>query len=79
VETAGYFDPCSVEKLLLKCRKGEPMGFRDNMALVGILSVQLLDQCFVRGTKAAYPWAAGPSYFSSIPGGGESKLEPCAS
>jgi asparagine synthase (glutamine-hydrolysing) len=79
VATAGYFDPRSVEKLLLKCRKGEPMGFRDNMALIGILSVQLLDQCFVRGTKAAYPWAAGPSYFSSIPGGGESKLEPCAS
>ncbi len=44
----GYFDPKAVEKLVQKCRNQEALGFRDNMSLVGILSVQLLDRQFVR-------------------------------
>ncbi|MCI0408718.1 MAG: asparagine synthase C-terminal domain-containing protein, partial [Acidobacteria bacterium] len=48
---AGYFDARSVGKLVQKCRAGNPLGFRDNMALVGILSVQLLDHLFVRTTE----------------------------
>jgi asparagine synthase (glutamine-hydrolysing) len=55
IARAGYFDPRSVEKLVHKCRGGDASGARDNMALVGILSVQLLDYLFVRGATAGSP------------------------
>jgi asparagine synthase (glutamine-hydrolysing) len=48
ISRTGFFDPRGVEKLVQKCRTRESVGFRDNMALVGILSVQLLDHLFVR-------------------------------
>lgn len=38
----GLFDAGAVAKLVDKCNAGHAMGFRDNMALVGVLSVQLL-------------------------------------
>ncbi|MBV8077466.1 MAG: asparagine synthase (glutamine-hydrolyzing) [Planctomycetaceae bacterium] len=57
IADAGYFDPRSVEKLVRKYRGGGAVGFRDNMALVGILSVQLLDHHFVRGAMAGSPVA----------------------
>ncbi|HML14234.1 MAG TPA: asparagine synthase (glutamine-hydrolyzing) [Xanthobacteraceae bacterium] len=44
---AGYFDPAAVERLLAKCRNGKFIGFRDNMAFVGILSTQLWQREFV--------------------------------
>ncbi|MBW3624601.1 MAG: asparagine synthase C-terminal domain-containing protein [Armatimonadetes bacterium] len=48
ISRAGYFHARSVEKLAQKCRGQSSLGFRDNMALVGILSVQLLDHLYVR-------------------------------
>ena len=51
----GYFDPSSVAKLVRKCRTGGPIGIRDNMALVGILSTQLLDQLFIREPAVGSP------------------------
>jgi asparagine synthase (glutamine-hydrolysing) len=47
---AGYFHPGKVAKLLEKCRKqeGHLLSERENMALVGIISTQLLDHQFVR-------------------------------
>jgi asparagine synthase (glutamine-hydrolysing) len=45
--TAGYFEPKSVERLIAKCRNGKFIGFRDNMAFVGILSTQLWHRTFV--------------------------------
>jgi asparagine synthase (glutamine-hydrolysing) len=48
ITRAGYFEPGAVEKLVRKCRGQAAVGFRENMALVGILSVQLLDHLFVR-------------------------------
>jgi asparagine synthase (glutamine-hydrolysing) len=51
VAGAGYFEPQAVDKLVQKCRAGGMLGFRDNMALVGVLSVQLLDWEFVRGSE----------------------------
>ncbi|MCL4874138.1 asparagine synthase (glutamine-hydrolyzing) [bacterium] len=45
----GYFDPGSVGLLVKKCRRGAASGFRDNMALVGILSTQLLHNMFIAG------------------------------
>jgi asparagine synthase (glutamine-hydrolysing) len=52
VADAGYFDPKAVQKLVEKCRNQEVHGFRDNMSLVGILSVQLLHHQFVRRQSA---------------------------
>jgi asparagine synthase (glutamine-hydrolysing) len=49
IERTGYFNPAGVQKLVQKCRAGGAVGFKDNMALVGVLSVQLLDHQFVRG------------------------------
>lgn len=43
----GYFNPKSVVRLVNKCRSGAALGFKDNMALVGILSTQLLHRMFV--------------------------------
>lgn len=42
VAAAGLFDPLAVSRLTAKCRAGRATGARDNMALVGILSSQLL-------------------------------------
>jgi asparagine synthase (glutamine-hydrolysing) len=59
---AGLFDPAAVEKLSAKCRRsgesGATIGIGDNMALVGILSTQLLDRQFIGGVPAPAPDAA---------------------
>jgi asparagine synthase (glutamine-hydrolysing) len=43
----GIFHPPAVEKLVEKCRKGQAIGTKDNMALVGILSTQLVIEQFI--------------------------------
>jgi asparagine synthase (glutamine-hydrolysing) len=45
----GYFDPAKVERLAAKCRTnaGQLLSERENMALVGILSTQLLHRQFI--------------------------------
>jgi asparagine synthase (glutamine-hydrolysing) len=51
---AGYFDPAKVERLAAKCRTnaGQLLSERENMALVGILSTQLLDHQFIRNSPS---------------------------
>jgi asparagine synthase (glutamine-hydrolysing) len=49
VHRAGYFDPRAVERLLAQSRRGRRLGESDEMALVGIISVQLLDELYVSG------------------------------
>ena len=49
VTSAGLFDPAAVTKLVEKARKGAAIGVKDNMALVGILSAQLVVEQFVHG------------------------------
>jgi len=49
IARAGCFDARSVEKLVRKCRNQSFVGTKENMALVGILSVQLLHHLFVQG------------------------------
>jgi len=44
----GYFNPGPVRLLFNKFRKGGAIGFKDNMALVGILSTQLLHYRFIK-------------------------------
>jgi len=49
IRKAGYFDPGRVRKLIEKCRRqdGNLTSERENMALVGILSTQLVDHLFI--------------------------------
>jgi len=52
VTEAGVFDPTGVGRLWRKCRShpsGEPFSNADNMALVGVLSTQLLFEQLIRG------------------------------
>jgi len=46
----GYFDPARVSRLMAKCNNqdGNLLSERENMALVGILSTQLLDELFIK-------------------------------
>ena len=52
----GYFDPDKVARLRAKCQKqdGQLMSERENMAVVGILSTQLLHHHFIENFPA-YP------------------------
>jgi asparagine synthase (glutamine-hydrolysing) len=45
----GYFDPDKVSRLLRKIDRGMAIGYKDNMALVGILSTQLWHHHFIDG------------------------------
>ena len=48
IREGGMFDPAAVRKLCEKCRTGRAIGFADNMAFVGILSTQLIEEMFIR-------------------------------
>ena len=50
IAKTGYFDPARVSKLVEKCRRqdGALLSERENMAIVGIISTQLLDHHFIR-------------------------------
>lgn len=43
----GYFDPARVGLLIRKIRAGRAIGYKDNMALVGILSTQIWHHLFI--------------------------------
>jgi asparagine synthase (glutamine-hydrolysing) len=48
------FDPAPVSRLLAKFRSGQAIGVKDNMALVGIVSTQMILEGFVgRGSRAS--------------------------
>jgi len=47
IASDGLFHPKAVSQLMRKIRSGRPFGVRDNMALVGILSTQLLVDQFI--------------------------------
>jgi len=47
IKSTGYFDEKRVALLLKKIRRGMPLGYKDNMAFVGILSTQLWHQQFI--------------------------------
>ncbi len=52
LKKSGYFNPRSTALLLQKCRRGQAVGFADNMALVGILSTMLVDELFIQRPPA---------------------------
>ena len=60
IETSGIFDPKAVTRLTRKCQTGARVSEGDDMALVGVLSTQLLYHLFVenlsaRSTETAHP------------------------
>ncbi len=52
---AGIFKPQAVARLVAKCSKKARQGFRENMALVGILSTQILYDSFVKNYQISMP------------------------
>jgi asparagine synthase (glutamine-hydrolysing) len=52
IQADALFNPIAVGKLLKKFEKGRAIGIRDNMALVGILSTQLLIDQFTRSFRS---------------------------
>jgi asparagine synthase (glutamine-hydrolysing) len=48
IEEKGYFRTDAVKKLIAKGKKGPFLGEIDEMAIAGILSVQLLDELFIK-------------------------------
>jgi len=59
LDAVGVFDPARVAGLLRRCRAGKATGFREGMALVGILSTQVWHERFC-GARARGPdaWPA---------------------
>ena len=55
IEDAGLFDPGVVSKLVAKAKRGAAIGTKDNMALVGILTAQLVVEQFVNGRPVDVP------------------------
>jgi asparagine synthase (glutamine-hydrolysing) len=51
----GIFSPDAVAGLVRRCRAGRVTGFRENQAIVGILSTQLWHQQFVENTHRIPP------------------------
>jgi len=47
VASAGLFDAGAVAKLVRKCAAGGALGFRDNVAVVGVISAQLWTDAFL--------------------------------
>jgi asparagine synthase (glutamine-hydrolysing) len=54
IVSAGLFDRSAVEKLAAKGRAGRINGFRDNAALVGILSTQVWREAFAVGASETH-------------------------
>lgn len=57
VAAAGYFEPRLVNQLVAKCARLPSIGFRDNMAFMGILSTQLWHHRFVRSEAPTHGMA----------------------
>ena len=55
LDADGIFDPAATSLLLEKLRSGRTIGIKDNMALVGILSTQLLIDQFIHRFGARLP------------------------
>ena len=54
IKKSGYFDPAAVETLVKKCRGANKslISAKHNMAIVGIITTQLLDRFFIRNFSA---------------------------
>ena len=55
LKETGFFDYLSVEKLMQKLKKGSGANEIDNMALMGILSTQVLNELYVKNYRCLLP------------------------
>lgn len=55
IRSAGLFDPTAVNQLVAKVERDRPLSEADSMALVGIISTQLIQQQFVERFRTAGP------------------------
>jgi len=55
IRSAGLFNPAAVSQLVLKIDQGRPLGETDDMALVGIISTQLVYEQFIRKFRSSVP------------------------
>jgi asparagine synthase (glutamine-hydrolysing) len=51
VRDVGIYDERAVAGLVRRCRAGRVTGFRENMALMGVLSTQVWHQAFCHGVQ----------------------------
>jgi len=65
INKAGIFDSSAVEMLVKKCLAAPAVGEMDSMALVGVLSTQLLHNQFVEQHRAMR--GEGDDAFSAVP------------
>ncbi len=61
IKSAGFFGPGAVRQLVAKAIQGSELGETDEMALVGILSPQLLHRLFVEDFQTPVPVKLDPS------------------
>lgn len=54
IADTGIFHPDAVERLVNKARRGQATGVKDNMALVGILSTQLVIDQFIHTSERGF-------------------------
>ena len=47
ISDAGYFDAAKVSRLVKKIERGRAIGYKDNMAFIGILTTQVWHDLFV--------------------------------
>jgi asparagine synthase (glutamine-hydrolysing) len=52
LEESGYFNTKAVQMLIKKCRHNPVLGFKDNMAVVGIISTLLVHDRFIKNFDA---------------------------
>jgi asparagine synthase (glutamine-hydrolysing) len=55
LETTGLFSPTAVAQLVRKAEQGKPLGETGDMALVGIVSTQLLHRQFIEKLRLPQP------------------------
>src|SRR4030095_6937778 len=68
IEEDGIFDPRAVARLMDKVRLGKELGLKDNMGFVGILSMQLLYERFIRNfTHAESSAGSAPIHHRQLP------------
>jgi asparagine synthase (glutamine-hydrolysing) len=66
LRNGGLFDPDATLKLFDKCRRGQAIGFSDNMAFVGILSTLLIEELFLRPSSFTDAFAGATPLRASI-------------
>jgi asparagine synthase (glutamine-hydrolysing) len=70
LDQTGYFNTKAVSALVKKCRQNPTLGFRDNMAIVGIISTLLLHDMFIDNfdkikEKASISFEEEPHYVAN--------------